>query len=235
MLNVVLAEDAPSDARLIREHIGQFQIDHNVDILLRHYPNGLEAVERHTPETDLLLLDIDMPLANGLEIARAIRAIDTDVPICFMTNYSSLAPEGYTVDAMGFLVKPVSYRAFSHMLSRAIERATRKRSLLISFKQGKQIVFTDANEILYVETERKHVVVHTARDRIPCSESMKSLEEKLLDRPFFRIHNAYLVNLAYIQTVTPTDAIVGNTPLPISKHRKRQFLDTLAHYVGSTL
>ncbi len=235
MLTVVMAENSPDDARIIRDHLNRFLAEQHEEGHLVHYPDGEAVALGLAGDADLVLLDIDMPRLNGLDAARHLRERGIDAPLCFMTNYGSLAPEGYAVEAMGFLVKPVSYRAFASIMERARVASAHRRPRLTKFKQGKQTIFVDAGEILYVETERKHVVIHTKRGAISCSEAMKAIEGKLGGHPFFRIHNAYLVNLAFVQTITPTDVVVGGMPLPVSKHRRRHFLDTLAHYMGSAL
>lgn len=233
MLNIVIAENSPDDADLIREHLDRFLAEHGQEGRLAHYTDGEQLALDFAGDADLVLLDIDMPCLNGLDTARRLRERGIDAPLCFMTNYGSLAPEGYSVDAMGFLVKPVSYRAFVQIMDRAIAMGLRRRPRLTEFKQAKQSIFVDSNEILYVETERKRTAIHTTRGEIACSEPMKAVEERLAGRPFFRIHNAYLVNLAFIRTITSTDAVVGDQSLPVSKHRKRGFLDALARYMGS--
>lgn len=235
MLTVVMAENSPDDAQIIRDHLNRFLADQHEEGHLVHYPDGEAVALGLAGDADLVLLDIDMPRLNGLDAARRLRERGVDAPLCFMTNYGSLAPEGYAVEAMGFLVKPVSYRAFASIMERARVASAHRRPRLTEFKQGKQTIFVDAGEILYVETERKHVVIHTKRGAISCSEAMKAIEGKLDRHSFFRIHNAYLVNLTFVQTITPTDVVVGGASLPVSRHRRRHFLDTLAHYMGSAL
>lgn len=235
MLTIAMAEDSRDDALRIRLFLDRFADESGTKTLLRCYDNGKELVDHYSDDIDLVLLDIDMPVMDGLAAASGIRELDTTVPLCFMTNYGQLAPEGYAVEAMGFLIKPVSYRSFQQILRRAIERGARRRTRLVPVKQAKQTVFIDANEILYAETERKRTVIHTVRGPVSCSETMKAVEEKLGKHAFFRIHNAYLVNLSHIQTITITDAIVDGKPLPISKHRKQEFLAALTDFIGKTI
>ncbi|WP_417143874.1 LytR/AlgR family response regulator transcription factor [Raoultibacter massiliensis] len=235
MLILAMAEDSHEDALRVRLLLDRFLNENAIEACLRTFENGQELVDGYSEDIDLVLLDIDMPVMDGLSAARAIRHLDSTVSICFMTNYSQLAPEGYSVDAMGFLIKPISYRSLQQVLRKAIERNTRRRTQLIPIKQAKQTVFVDANEICYVETERKKTVIHTIRGPIFCSEPMKTIEEKLRKYAFFRIHNAFLVNLARIQTITATDAVVDDRMLPISKHRKLEFLAALTDYIGKTI
>lgn len=235
MFTLAMAEDSHDDALRVKLLLDRCIDEGLSQICLRSYENGRELLEHYTDDVDLVLLDIDMPVLDGLATAHAIRKLDTTVSICFMTNYGQLAPEGYAVDAMGFLIKPITYRSLYQMLKRAVERSARRRTHLIPVKQAKQTIFVDANEIAYVETERKKTVIHTTRGPLPCSESMKAIEEKLAGHSFFRIHNAYLVSLAHIQTITPTDALVSDQTLPVSKHRKQDFLAALTNYVGKTI
>ena len=106
------------------------------------------------------------------------------------------------------------------------------------FKDAKNERFADVRAITYLESLNKRTVVHLTDGMEPfgCSEPLKALEGRLAEvGSFFRVHNAFLVNLAQVETVTATDVVVGGQTLPISKHRKRAFMQALASYVGKHL
>ena len=81
----------------------------------------------------------------------------------------------------------------------------------------------------------KRTLVHTVTGDIRCSEAMQAVERKLDERQFFRVHASFVVNLAYVDTVTPKDVVVRGVALPVSKHRKRFFMQALAEYKGRCL
>ena len=157
---------------------------------------------------------------------------DRDVPICFISNLGWLAPEGYVVDAMGFLVKPVAYGQFCRLMRRVLARLEYRRSRLISVRVGKMERLVDAHHLVYAESFKKHSLLHLLDEDIACTESLRALEEKCIGASMFRVHNAILINLEYVEGVTATDVIVQGKRLPLSRHRRQGLLGALAAFVG---
>lgn len=238
-MRIVLAEDSPRDEEQIRRLVGRFFEERGERVELAVYEDGDALLNAGlAAAADLYLLDIEMPHVSGLQVAKAIRANDPDVPICFVTSLGHLALEGYTVDAAGFLIKPLSYPSFRATMQRAVDRIERARSRLVAFKDAKNERFVDVRAVTYLESLNKRTVVHLSNGLEPfgCSESLKTLEGRLAEvGSFFRVHNAFLANLAQVETVTATDVVVDGQALPISKHRKRAFMEALASYVGKHL
>lgn len=238
-MRIVLAEDSPRDEEEVRRLVGCFFEERGERVELVSYDDGDALLSAGLAAAgDLYLLDIEMPHVSGLQVAKAIRAHDPDVPICFVTSLGHLALEGYAVDAVGFLIKPLSYPSFKATMQRAVDRMERARSRLVMFKDAKNERFADVRAITYLESLNKRTVVHLTDGMEPfgCSEPLKALEGRLAEvGSFFRVHNAFLVNLAQVETVTATDVVVGGQTLPISKHRKRAFMQALASYVGKHL
>lgn len=238
-MRIVLAEDSPRDEEELRQLVGRFFEERGERVELVSYDDGDALLAAGLAAAgDLYLLDIEMPHVSGLQVAKAIRALDPDVPICFVTSLGHLALEGYTVDAVGFLIKPLSYPSFKATMQRAVDRIERTRSRLVCFKDAKNERFVDVRSVAYLESLNKRTIVHMSHDlpSFTCSESLKILETRLAEAgSFFRVHNAFLVNLAQVETVTATDVVVGGQALPVSKHRKRAFMQALTSYVGKHL
>jgi DNA-binding LytR/AlgR family response regulator len=241
MLRIVLAEDSPSDARTIRGYCDRLCRERGMVAELLHFEDGGKLVEANLKDVDLYLLDIEMPVLDGLAVARAIRGAGSDAPICFVTNLGQLALEGYEVEAMGFLIKPIMFRSFAAMVDRAIARGERRRARLLRYQDGKVEKCVDLRTVSYAEAANKRVVMHVCRQdgggELPCSSSLRAIEQGALlagdgRSDFFRVHNAFLVNLGLVSSIGRDDAIVDGATIPVSRHRRRDFLQALASYVG---
>lgn len=237
-MRIVLAEDSPHDEYEIRSLVERFFEERGERVELLAFDDGDALFENAPRDVDLYLLDIEMPHIDGLQVAKAVRVRDRDVPICFVTSLGHLALEGYTVDAVGFLIKPLAYPSFADTMRRALDRIERVRSRLVPFRDGKNEFYVDARSIGWVESLNKRTVVHAGGVARVCSDALKTVEGQLVQAgvdSFFRIHNAFLVNLAHVETVTAADVVVDGETLPVSKHRKRAFMQALASYVGKHL
>ena len=150
MLRIALAEDSPADEARMRGLVGRFADERGLRAELLCFADGDELLAAHLIDVDMFLLDIEMPGSDGFRCARLIRKADRDVPICFVTNLGHLAPEGYAVDAMGFLVKPVSYESLKRVICRAMERTEYRRTRLVPLRDGKGERFVDLHGIRFL-------------------------------------------------------------------------------------
>ena len=238
MLRIALAEDSPADEARMRGLVGRFADERGLRAELLCFADGDELLADHLIDVDMFLLDIEMPGSDGFRCARLIRKADRDVPICFVTNLGHLAPEGYAVDAMGFLVKPVSYESLKRVICRAMERTEYRRTRLVPLRDGKGERFVDLHGIRFLEARNKHTVVHVDGGELACSESLKAVEARLAKTPgaeFARIHSAYLVNLEHVEGATAAEVVVDGERLPVSRHRKQGLMAALASFIGRQL
>ena len=155
--------------------------------------------------------------------------------IIFITNMAQYAIRGYAVDALDYVLKPVSYFAFSQRLSRAIGRMKKRarRFMTISIRGGAQKL--DIDKIYYVESQGHNLIFHTASGDHTTSGTMKDVEEKLEQLHFCRCNKGYLVNLEHVDGVRDGCALVNGTELLISRGRKNEFMEALTDYVGEVV
>lgn len=154
---------------------------------------------------DILLLDIQMEEMSGIEVARALRISQENTILIFVTALKEYAPEAFEVSAFHYLLKPIAPEKFCKVFENAC-REVRKQAAL----SGEQLFFqtklksyrVQKNEILYVESKKRKVEVHTLSDCFAVYATMKHMEERL-GKIFYRCHRGYLVNLAYVTEYGP--------------------------------
>lgn len=165
---------------------------------------------------DILLLDVELGGMSGLELAREIRKSNHRVEIIFVTSHFELTGSGYEVDALHYLVKPVSEGKLESVLAKAAERLSEKPSMVTLMAEG-SLLRIPADEIIYVEAFLHYVEVHTRGRNYRVKEAMSAFAEKL-SPDFFRTHRSYLVNLTHIVRIDRTGVTVEcGTKIPLAR------------------
>ena len=199
------------------------------------FADGSQLVEPYRPGFDIIFLDIEMPTLGGMPTAERIRMLDPDVILIFVTNMAQYAIRGYEVDAMDFVLKPVSYYQFSTKLERALQRIRRRRGGQIALQVGVGVQLLDTDDILYLETRERLLHYHTADNTWSVRGSLLKAEKELAPYHFARCNQCYLVNLRHVRGVQDDIVQVGEERLEISRRQRTSFLAAVAAYVGGVL
>ena len=139
---------------------------------------------------------------------------------------------GYEVNAMDYVLKPVTYFAFSQKLNKAIERIKKRTSSYLTLPVKDGILRINVEDIYYVESEGHNLIYHTASGEYTASGTMKSAEEQLEPLDFFRGNKCYLINLEHVEGIRDKCAIVKGENLQISRPRMNNFMQALTKYWG---
>ena len=236
MIRAAIAEDVAFEREALEKHLRRFAGERGEEIKCDTFENGEALLRAFAPDTyDLLLLDVAMPRVDGLTAARRIRRQDERVVILFITSMVQYAVQGYSVDALDFLVKPVSYTGLRLRLDRALARIAQNQPLRIQVRSACGLRSVPVSEIRYVETCNHRVVIHTADAALLTDRTMKQIEAELAGQPFFRCHTSYLVNLRYVDRIQGNEIEVDGSRLLISRYRRRELLDTFTAYLGENV
>ena len=153
--------------------------------------------------------------------------------IIFITNLPQYAIRGYSVEALDYILKPVSYYMFSQTLKRAIERMERRKQQHIRVSIGRgQIKKLEIGAIYYIEVQEHILIYHTAQEDVTVSGAMREVESQLCDKGFFRCNKGFLINLEHVQSIRDDCAIVGGESIQISRAKKKPFIKALNDYIG---
>ena len=234
-MQIWLAEDEAPQREHLAALLRQVCAARGVTCELRAFENGQALVDAYAPGVDLLLLDIDMPGLSGMDAAHRIRERDERVLIVFCTNLVARALDGYAVAALDFLVKPITQSRLDELMGKALRRLGPAAPAALTLHTQDTTAVVPVRDILYAETYGRKVRLHTVCETLDLRMTLSALESQLPENAFFRIHNACLVSLAHVDRISGCDVTIGSDTLPVSRHKKRDFLKALTSFMGEQL
>ncbi|MBK9014006.1 MAG: response regulator transcription factor [Saprospiraceae bacterium] len=178
---------------------------------------------------DLLFLDIQMPDLTGLQLLRMLK---NPPAVVLTTAYSEFALEGYELDVLDYLLKPIEFERFYRAVSKLVgsrqptvgSQAVPLQDEYFFVKTDHQILKVNFADILFIESLREYVRIHTTTQRIVARLALQRLEELLPAAKFIRIHRTYIVNIDAVQKIEGNLLYVGKEQLPVSKGKREEFM-----------
>lgn len=228
-IRCLLVDDEPLAIALLRQHIAQ------VDVLevAGDCPNAVKALDLlRTKEIDLLFLDIRMPAISGLDLLKMLR---NPPKVIITTAYREYALDGYDLDIVDYLLKPVTFDRFLKATERALRQLGQSvpapnltavgagkpaEEQTLYLKSGYRNVRVSTDAILYMESLKDYMKIHTATETVVTKYKISEMEAALKAGPFLRIHRSYIVNLKHLTAYTASQVEVGGIELPIGESYK---------------
>lgn len=234
MFRIAIVEDDKKDSCLLLSYIKQYEQEFHTHFDVTIFSDGLEIINHYHSDFDLILLDIQMKHLDGMKTAQSIRSLDEDVIMIFITSTVQFAVQGYLVDALSYLLKPVPYLAFSQLLSKAIKRIEQKnKKEYLTIEVDSNLLKLDLKQIYYMESQRHSIHIYSERGTFVTKGPLKRFEELLHQKGFSKCHNAYLVHLYHVvSTSTCTLCLSNQMELPISRTKRKAFMNDLTDYIG---
>lgn len=231
MIRIAIVEDEESYTRQLTEYLRRYESESNESLEVSVFSDGDEIVEGYKARFDIILLDIQMRFMDGMTAAKEIRKADPAVVIIFITNMAQYAIQGYEVDALAYVLKPITYFAFTRQLDRAITRINKRitRYISIPVKGGTQKL--DVSKIYYIESQGHNLLFHTVSGVCLTTGSLKEMDKMLEDMHFFRGNSGYLINLEHVDGVQDSCALINGEKLILSRSRRVPFMEALAGYM----
>lgn len=214
-INCIIVDDEPLSQDILKDYVASCS-ELN---LLGTFPNALEAREAILEEqTDLVLLDINMPKLSGIGL---MKSLPNPPLVIFVTAYPEFAIDGFELDAIDYLLKPVSYERFIKAINRVNDKMQNNRPTdnsgdHILVKADKKMYRLDYNDLFYIEAQGDYIKIHSDNRTLMVYGSLTGFEEKLPSDRFLRIHKSYVVSLSKIEYIEGNQIRINATFLPIS-------------------
>lgn len=235
MLRIAIVEDELVEMNRVKDYIDRFQAENHIEFELRHYADAISFLGNSTVVFDIVLMDIQMPHMNGMDAARALREQDGRTVIIFLTNLAQFAVKGYEVEALDFIVKPVSYPVFAVKLKRAIKVAESNATHAINIVRSGNVSRISTGDVVYVDVSGHEIHYHVGSDIIKDWGTLGEVEQRLEPYHFMRCNSCYLVNPQHIREVSGYIVVMSNgDSLQISHPKKKAFMAALAQWMGES-
>jgi len=232
MVKIALVEDDVNYRRELTEYLNRFAQESGEHFSISAFSDGAEITECYAADYDIILMDIAMSYMDGMTAAEAIRKVDDEVVIIFITNMPQFVIKGYAVSALDYVLKPISYFAFSQRIQRALNRMKKraKKYISIPFKGGMRKLAV--SQIAYVEVQDHDLTYHTTGEVLPAKGTLSEAEALLNSESFFRCNKCYLVNLEYVDGVDNNCILIGEDRIQVSRAKKKALMDALNNYIN---
>ncbi len=231
IINCIIIDDEPLARKGLKEYIA----DTDFLQLTGEFDNPLKATDAISRgEARLLFLDIQMPKITGLEF---FRTLQSPPPVIFTTAYPQYALDGFEVNALDYLVKPISFDRFLKAALKAKEfyEIREKNSVIATspgagyffIKADNKLVKLDYEEVLFAEALQNYVVIHTAGKKYITYLTFKAVEDYLPGDHFIKTHKSYIVAASKIDSIEGNDIMIGQHHIPISRNLKEEVMEKL--------
>lgn len=235
-IRTLIVDDEPRAVEVIRKYVVQIpELE-----LLATYNNAIHAFqELKKNSVDLMFLDISMPGLSGTDL---VRSLQNPPLVIFTTAYQEYALEGFDLNAVDYLLKPIPFdrflRAVDKVLSRhQLQTAAQQpvpepampfeapRPFYIYMRIDRQLIKLDTEEILWIESDKDYIKVVTKNNTYLTKQKISSMENLLPIRAFLRVHRSFIVPLNKVAGYNPNYLMIENTRIPIGRNYKQTCLE----------
>lgn len=230
----VIVDDETIAREVIETHLSKIP---NIKITAS-CANAIEAFNvLRAHDIDLLFLDINMPEISGISFAKSI---NKDIKVIFTTAYRDFAVEGFELQAIDYLLKPISFERLLKAVNNyynvytEVKKFKNNQSESIDFmfvRAYRRMIKIDFQSIIYIESYSDYIKIHLPNETIVTRETISSIEAKLPTKKFLRIHRSFIIALNYISSFTNEEITINNTTLTISRSYKKEVLKVLETYL----
>ncbi|MFK5982517.1 MAG: LytTR family DNA-binding domain-containing protein [Flavobacteriaceae bacterium] len=223
-IRCIIVDDEPTAREIMQLLVNQID-DLEIVLVCKNASEVIEVLNKES--IDILFLDINMPDMSGITLAKSI-SINTK--IIFTTAYREYAIDGFDLQAVDYLLKPISLERLKKAVDK-YKKENRKAQVnsnetkeYLIVRSERKMVKINFSEILFIESLSDYLKVHTTSKTIITRETISTIEAKLPVNTFIRVHRSYIISIPFINSFTSEHVNVQNKSIPISRKYRMEFL-----------
>ncbi len=231
-MKIAICDDDKRELTHISRLLDDYQEERHIPLYYKTFSSSTELASVSLREFDLYLLDVIMPVLNGIELAREIRSFDKVANIIFLTSSPEFAVDSYTVKASNYLLKPIEKEKLFAALDDLLDNNHPESESYIVIRNNISIRKVHLSQLVYAEAQERKVIYHLDNgEHLECTARFSAVCDDLLKKKEFLLpHRSYLVNMSYISTIGNTDIQLQNGKLiPLAQRRLSEIRE---HYLA---
>lgn len=226
MITVSICEDETYFVSKLKKMLDKYCSLREIHVSISAFSDGEELLAS-SQMADIILMDIKLPTSNGMEVIRHLRDLGSDSQVIFITAFQKYVFQAFDLDAVHYILKPVSEEKLFSAMDKAIKRVAANRGKALLITSGTTASRVPLKDILYCEAMNHQITVHTLTEQVQFFGTLDALQEKL-DERFFRCHRSYIVNMDHVIDKQPGSAIMeGGDHILISRRKQQEFTQKL--------
>ncbi|WP_406243089.1 LytR/AlgR family response regulator transcription factor [Tissierella carlieri] len=218
-INIAICDDEKIHVELLKKYVHNWAKKNNIKLGIEffHSAEAFDFSWSMDKRYHILLLDIQMPGINGIELAKRIRKSDNLLNIIFITAIPDFIGEGYDVSAINYLIKPIEEKKLYECLDKAVQKISKKEKTILIDVEGETIRIKQ-EDIIYIEAFSHTVDINTVSEKYATRKNIGIIENELEQNTFVRCHRSYIVGLKHIKRIGKTDIELDNGDvIPVSR------------------
>ena len=218
-MNIVLCDDDQLQIDLLQKYLAKWQNKNNNYCSCISFSSAIQLLLNieDLQNTDLFILDIEMKDLNGMQLAKKLRDLNFNCQIAFITGYKEYVFEGYLVDAISYILKPLSENEFFSCLDKVVNKQQKQQAtILVQTESGIQKVIVQ--DIVCIESQKHNLLITTKNGSLITRMTINQIEDLLNNQFFISPHRSYLVNIAYIERINKSEIqLIKELIIPIAR------------------
>ncbi len=228
-MRIAICDDEAASRKQLHKRITAYFLEKNMNCSISEFSSG-EAFVPFNSQFDLVFMDCRLEDGNGIDFIEKIRKHNAKLFVIFFTNYSEYAIDSIKLDTFRYLLKPVSDEDFMEALDTFISIYQHTRKIIVPTKD--RMFYLDADEVIYIEADKKYTVVRTTTGQYRSSKPISQFFLEINNSHFFQTHRSYILNMKYVSSIDKrTINLTNGEKVLCSAQKYDEFLKSYMSYL----